>query len=123
MKIFLFSNIISPYRIGLYNELSRLLEHQMKFYFDSLLEDRKWKFDKTSIQFNYELLKSPNIKFLSKVSNNTNLNRTIYFPYKILIICFTEKPSIIISLEMGLRTILSILYKIIYKKRSLFFLK
>ena len=120
MKFLLFSNIIAPYRVGLYNRLSELLKNQIKFYFDSELEDRKWDINENAIRFNYEIINSFKIKKITTVSNNTVLPRTIYFPVKILKICFIEKPELVISTEMGWRTIFCIIYAKIFFKKSFF---
>ena len=117
MKVLFFSSIIAPYRIGLFNELSRLLDDEIKFYFDSFLEGREWDLDKDSIHFNYETLDSPNIILNSIVSNRTRLNRTIYFPYRVFLKCLKEKPDIILSFEMGWRTIFCIIYAKIFLKK------
>lgn len=118
MKIFFFLNILPPYRIGLYNKISEKLNGGAKFFFDSYSEkNRIWNIAEDSIKFDYEILNSPNVNLMSKASNNTKLFRTVYFPFKLLQICFTEKPDIVVSLEMGVRTIFSIIFCIIYKKK------
>ena len=120
MKVFFFLNILPPYRIGLYNKINEKLKGKVKFFFDSHTEkNRKWNSFDESIKFEYEILNSPNIKLETRTSNNTKLFRTIYFPFRILKICFKEKPETIISLEMGLRTIFCIAYSKVFNNNIL----
>ena len=118
MKHLFFANILPPYRIGLYNKISEKLNGNIKFYFDSYSEtNRKWNSFDNSIKFKYEILDSFKFHFSTKTSNNTKSFHTIYFPFKVLKTCFSEKPDTIVSLEMGLRSISCIIYSKIYKKK------
>ncbi len=93
MKYLFFINILPPYRIGLYNKISEKLNGSVKFYFDSYSEkNREWNTLKSLIKFQYEILNSPNIELETKVSNNTKLFHTVYFPFKILKFVFMKDP-------------------------------
>ena len=108
--ILLFSNIIAPYRIGLYNKLSEYFEDEVKFYFDRENEsNRKWQFEISKIKFDYQIGNSPYISVLSNSANKSKLQRFIYFPFYIFPVIFREKPGIILTSEFGLRTLFSLI--------------
>jgi glycosyltransferase involved in cell wall biosynthesis len=109
IKTLLFTNTIAPYRIGLFNKLNEYVKGSIFFYFDSVSEiNRKWQLNET-VDFNYKVLKSPNINIKSKVSNQTKLFRVIYFPYKVLFEVLQRKPEVVITSELGLRTVFAII--------------
>lgn len=93
-KILLITNIPTPYRIPLFNELSRQLESKglkLKVVFGALgYPRRKWQVSMSECQFDYEVLSSKNINYddLEKVS----------FTYSGLYrIISRENPSVIIT--------------------------
>lgn len=89
-KIFFFTNFFAPYRIGLFNELDRLLDRQIVFFFDTKSSPhREWKVDHKTIKYQYQIL------------NGKKFNIVRY--------CLKNKPKVIISCEFGLRTILCII--------------
>ena len=110
MKIFFFTNIIAPYRIGLYNKLNEYLKGDIKFYFDRKNEtNRKWSINEDDLDFNYKIKKSLFYKKVSKATNDSKLHRFIYFPFYIFSVVLRERPKIILSNEFGLRTLFTLI--------------
>ncbi len=108
-KVLLFTNIIAPYRIGLLNKLHEDLGGDLKIYFDSQTEtNRHWIIDE-KIVFDYEILNSPSISYATRVGNNARMLRSVYFPYKVFLRILKDKPEIVISSELGLRTVFAFL--------------
>jgi len=69
-KVCILTNIISPYRIPLFNAVSE--EKNFKFCVIALTErekNRKWKSQKSSIKFDYQILKSKQLSVNSKKTN------------------------------------------------------
>ncbi len=110
MKILYFTNIIAPYRVGLFNKLNKYFYSNIKFYFDRKTElNREWKIDVNSLKFNYEIRNTFFYNKVSNASNNSNLQRFIYFPFHIFPVILKEKPSVILSTEFGLRTLFALI--------------
>ncbi len=107
--ILVFSNIIAPYRVGLFNKLHERLGKNVKFYFDRENEsNRKWQLEKDKINFDYEIANSPFISILSDSANKSKLQRFIYFPFHIFRIIYGEKPEVVLTNEFGFRTLFSL---------------
>ncbi len=100
-KILFFTNYFAPYRVGLFNELSRLSNQQVEFLFDNEIDpDRTWKINRKTIKFNYHIMNSK-LDIIKK--------------------CLAIKPKFIISCEFGLRTILCIISGRIIKAKVIVF--
>ncbi len=110
MKILYFTNILAPYRIGLFNKLNEIFNGDIKFYFDGKTEiNRKWKIPEAELKFRYEINNAPYISTVSYSVNKSELQRFIYFPFYIFKIVLREKPEIILTSEFGLRTLFALI--------------
>lgn len=109
-KVLFFVNIIAPYNISVFNRISDLLDWEVFFYFDQTKEfNRSWEIPKDAIRFNYKIENSWKIKKVSKVGNKASIQKTVYFPFFILRRIWKDKPTVVVSIEFGLRTIFSLL--------------
>ena len=110
MKILFFTNIIAPYRVGLFNKLDEYFYGNIKFFFDKKTElNRKWMIDEDDLKFSYEIRNTFFYKKVSKASNNSELHRFIYFPFYIFHVVLKEKPNVILTNEFGLRTLFALI--------------
>lgn len=101
-KVLLITNIPTPYRIPLFNELSKQLEvsgMELIVVFGAMgYARRKWKIDMTEIKFKYEILQSR--KFFSFDSEK------MIFSYSGLYkIINNERPSLIITNAFSISTL------------------
>lgn len=110
-KVILLTEIISPYRIPVFNEIAKSVESQfLVLFFGKTEKRRKWKVYQEKIKFHYEIL--PNILFQKKGLAPYFLNPTIFFRLlkyspEIVIIGGYHQPS----------SLLAILYAKLFKRR------
>lgn len=110
-KIIILTEIISPYRIPVFNEIAQRLSGQFLVLFLGQTEKRReWKIYKENIKFNYEVL--PHIMLQRKDSspyffNPTLLSRLIEYSPDIIIKGGYHQPS----------SFLAMLYTKLFKKR------
>jgi len=100
-KILLITNIPTPYRIPLFNELNKKLEGRglkLKVVFGAnSYTRRKWEVDMSECKFDYELLPSRKIKYLD--------SERIMFTYSGLFrVISKENPCVIITNAFSLAT-------------------
>lgn len=82
IKVALVHNIISPYRIPVFNHLASKRNLDLTVYFlNESARNRKWETDfyRKKINFNYEILPSINLKIPFVNSIEYNINPTIFF--------------------------------------------
>src|SRR5687767_3968080 len=109
-KAHFFVNIIAPYNIPLFNRISAMLGGNVCFHFDQATEtNRSWEILNREIAFDYKIENSLNIDRLADTANNTKVFSTFYFPFFIFKRIWNNKPSVVVSIEFGLRTIFSFL--------------
>lgn len=93
-KVMLITNIPTPYRIPLFNEISRLLREKgakLKIVFGALTYSRrKWRVDLSSCEFDYKILASKFIKL-------SNQERVIFTYPSIIRLIYANKPHIIVA--------------------------
>ncbi|OHD07722.1 MAG: hypothetical protein A2086_13540 [Spirochaetes bacterium GWD1_27_9] len=117
MKIALLTNFITPYRLPLYKEISKRVE-KLKIFLSTPMEDnRNWKPEWDDLDVTVQ--KNITIKKNWKHSHGFKDNLYIHIPYDTLFLLKKYKPDVIISSEMGARTIQASLYKIFNPKCKL----
>jgi len=108
-EVLVFVNIIAPYNIPLFNRISQSLNNVL-FLFDQVKEaNRSWNIQDENIHFDYFIEDSFHLKRSSKVANGTSLQRTIYFPFFVFKKIWLYKPTTVLSIEFGLRTMFSMI--------------
>jgi glycosyltransferase involved in cell wall biosynthesis len=114
VKVILLTEIISPYRIPVFNEITqRLGERFQVIFFGETEKRRQWKICKEDIKFSYEVL--PFILFQKKDSaphffNPALLHKLIKYSADIIIIGGYHHPS----------SLLAILYAKLYRRKIIF---
>jgi len=100
-KVLLITNIPTPYRIPLFNELNRQLENnglKLGVVFAAMGYDRRqWKVDMSDCKFEYEVLSSKNISY----DDSEKVSFTYSGLYKAI---KREKPSVIVTNAFSLAT-------------------
>ncbi len=114
MKIALLTNIISPYRVPIYKSISN--EYELAI-FTSGNEDNR---DPSFIEYqtlNCQIKESWGFTFKKKIKNDDKIYDHKYLHIKpgVLIDLIRFKPKLIISVELGARTIFAILYGVIFR--------
>ncbi|MBO9572677.1 MAG: glycosyltransferase family 4 protein [Chitinophagaceae bacterium] len=90
--------------------MSDLRQGDILFLFDKETEvNRQWEYQLEKIDFEYEIGNSFSFVKDSKVINGTSLKRTIYFPFYVFRKVRRHRPQVILTVEMGLRTIFSLI--------------
>jgi len=101
-KVFLITNIPTPYRIPLFNEINKQLEERnikLKVIFGALgYARRKWLIDMSECTFDYKILTTRSIQF----SNPEKASFTYSGLYQLI---SKEKPSVIISNGFSIATV------------------
>jgi len=78
-KILLITNIITPYRITMFNEINRKIKDDFCVWFMSETEpNRQWKIDYKKINFRYEILKGLIIGLKFPVKKYLHINPGFY---------------------------------------------
>jgi len=113
-KVLLLTNIISPYRISLFNKLNDKFEgNRVNFevWFLAIKDkNRKWNVDRGEIKFHYRVL--PNIRFyIQKMDWGIYLNPFIFFRL------FKKNPDVIIGHYDNLAYWIAFLYTKLFKKK------
>src|SRR3989338_4408677 len=111
-RIALLTEIISPYRIPVFNEIDRSAPGKFRFFFLGKTEKRRqWKIYREKIDFHYKVL--PSILFQQGSSGSPYfLNPTIFYEL------MRHSPGIIITGGyQHLSYLLAIFYARIFKKR------
>ena len=105
-KVILITNIPTPYRVPLFNVMSRMftredLDLKVLFYAETY-DRRKWKCPLVDARFDYKVLKSWKIRI--------NEERTLFVPLNLIDILRKEKPSVIIVGGFSVPTLMVYLF-------------
>lgn len=103
MRVSVLTNILPPYRIGFYNELSRLCD--LHVVLDSLsTPDRQWKIDPTAVKFRYSVSNNRHSAVDRPGAGYATERRYFNFSERTLPELWRIRPDIVVSLELGPRT-------------------
>ncbi|HOL57778.1 MAG TPA: glycosyltransferase family 4 protein [Spirochaetota bacterium] len=112
-KVALLVNFIPPYRIPLYTEIAKYVK-ELKIFISTYMEkNRNWKVEYKDL--NVFKQKCITIDRTHKHPHGFTDEIYIHIPYNTIKELEEYSPDIIISGEMGLRSILSMIYKIFHK--------
>jgi len=115
-KIMIITNMMSFYRLDLFNELSKNTNYKFHVVFSAEKEDnrRNWEINKEKLKFDYTLLKS---KSIIKKGSGIQENRIINIPKNVFREFRKINPDIIIASEYNLTSIKGFLFaKLFFKK-------
>ena len=114
-NVLMLVNSIPPYRIPLFNWIGKNVSNLMVIY-DKLIEsDRKWQIDLEDIGFRAQ--ESGAISFTRK--GRSGAGSDIHFPLNLYWKIRSAKPNLILTTELGMRTLIAIIYKISHPKVQL----
>ncbi len=115
-RVALLTNIPSPYRIPFFRELSRRCE--LSVFFDALSEpNRNWSVEPSQFGFRHKFLKGICISFKRHRSDLAfDDERYFQLRYEILPALLKFKPDVVISAELGSRTLQAYLYCLITRR-------
>lgn len=115
MKILFITNIISPYRVPLFNYLNTFSEHKIKvFFLAETAKHMRWHVDKKTIKFDYEILDGVNI-FIPRMEWTVHLNKAVVKKLN------SENPDVIVALGYGYPAVITALIWAKIKKRKFVF--
>ncbi len=107
LRVALLTNIPTPYRIPFFEELNNICD--LTVLFDGLSEpNRQWVWNDSDFRFPCQFLKG----FLIPYTRHRNVNdrRFLQFRYNIVPYLFRLRPDVVVSAEMGPRSIQAELY-------------
>jgi len=112
MKVLFITNIISPYRVPLFNYLNTFSEHKTKvFFLAETAKHMRWRVDKKTIKFDYEILDGVNI-FIPRMEWTLHLNKAVVKKLNL------EDPDVIVALGYDYpAVIIALIWAKIKKKR------
>ncbi|MBN1372491.1 MAG: glycosyltransferase family 4 protein [Anaerolineaceae bacterium] len=117
MKLALLIAYIPPYRIPLFKELSSKVG-DVKFLLSIPMEpNRKWVADYSDL--NVEIQKSLMIPYIWRHPKGFSEVLYMHFPYNTIRELWNYSPDVIISVEMGFRTLQVLIYKFLKPKAKL----
>jgi glycosyltransferase involved in cell wall biosynthesis len=94
-KVAILMNMPAPYRVDLFNELTKNPDYEITVIYSTMIEDnRKWEISKESLKHNYVFLKVKTIKFKYKLHY-----KYVHIPFNIIKILKELNPDIIIGQE------------------------
>ena len=120
MKIALLSNFIPPYRKSLYKELDTLSSEMKVFVSTEMEKNRSWKMDHDGL--NVVVQKSLSYFKSWKHEHGFSDKTPVHIPYDTIYQLRKYSPDVVISGELGIRSLLSALYCKMYKKPLLLWL-
>jgi glycosyltransferase involved in cell wall biosynthesis len=95
IKVAILMNMPAPYRVDLFNELTKNSNYDITVIYSTMIEDnRKWEISKESLKHNYVFLKVKTIKFKYKLHY-----KYIHIPFNIIKTLKELNPDIIIGQE------------------------
>lgn len=118
MKTAFLSNIISPYRLPVFQKLSELLNHDFCVMINAQNEfDRNWDLSYQDLQ----VIQTPTWSIKRKVHSRDPIPFTqvitLHIPYGLWNSLRKYKPDTVISLELGVRTLIAWLYCSLFRKK------
>lgn len=111
MRVALLQNFVAPYRVSLYEKLCEHI-HTLKVFVSTPMEiDRKWKVEWGSL----DVVVQKNITIYKKKFDISGFVRTlqIHIPYDTIVQLWRFQPDAVISVELGMRSLQVVIYKII----------
>jgi hypothetical protein len=120
MKVALLTNFIPPYRKSLYQLIARRVDH-FKVYLSTAMEsDRNWQVNHDGL--NVEIQKTLSYQKEWKHENGYNQFVDIHIPYDTVYRLFKFRPDVVISVELGIRSLLSSIYCSLFGKQLILWL-
>jgi len=117
MKIWLIQNIISPYRIKLFQTMSETMDVEFKLILLSkgLKYMPQWKFNPEDMPFEAERVEG--IVFYTGYENQICINPLLFIKM------IREKPDVIICAGFSFATLISLIYKLIFRGRYIIWME
>lgn len=113
-KIILITNIIAPYRVPLFNQISKIKYIDLEVLFCQVkTKDRLWNIP-LDMRFNYKILKGFRCQLKRK---SMYAKRTVHINPGLIFHLLKKNPDVIISAEYSLPTFLAFSYCKLFKKR------
>ncbi len=116
-RVAMLTNIIPPFRKLLYAALQRHCEHLRILVSMRMEPNRHWRTDWEGLDV--KLQKTLTITRISKHPEDRNEYRIIHLPLDTILALLQYKAQVVISLEMGFRTLLAVVYRKIRPKTKL----
>ena len=114
-NVLMLVNSIPPYRIPLFNWIGKNVSTLIVIY-DKLIEsDRKWQIVLEDIGFRAQ--ESQAISFTRK--GRSDAGSDIHFPLNLYWKIRSAKPNLILTTELGMRTLIAVIYKILHPEVQL----
>lgn len=112
-KLVLLTNFVPPYRVGLFNALSRFFCEFTVLASTSMEPDRTWEVPET--RFPVRIQRGFTIK--RNISHNNIFSQDIFvhIPVDTFFRLFKLKPDIVVTDEFGFRTLLSLIYAKLFR--------
>lgn len=116
-KVILITNIISPYRIPVWNYVSQQKEFDFKIFFMRETEyNREWRIPLEDIQFKYEILSGLHLP-VKKLNWEIHFNPGVFFKLK------KENPDVVILDGYDTPTVwIALFYAKLHKKKIIFWI-
>jgi glycosyltransferase involved in cell wall biosynthesis len=107
VRVAVLTNIPTPYRLSFFNELANFCD--LRVLFDNLSEpNRHWVLNRSDFRFSYKILKGLMIPYLRH--SGFRERRFLQLGYAIIPQLVRLRPDVVISAEMGTRTLQAELY-------------
>jgi glycosyltransferase involved in cell wall biosynthesis len=113
-KIALLTNIVSPYRVPIYREISK--HYDLRVFTSGQEDNRDWgHVDLSNLSVKQSWGFSIHRKIIDRSGNVTNL-RFVHINFGYIIDLVFMRPDAVISLEMGFRSLVSLAYCTAFRK-------
>lgn len=108
MKVALLTNFIPPYRKSLYTELDKQLDSLTVFISQTMEDNRNWEVDHGALN----VVVQKGVRYSKKWKGEFGYQETsiVQIPYDTFFKLKKYKPEVVISAELGMRSVLSALY-------------
>ncbi|MFK8046232.1 MAG: glycosyltransferase family 4 protein [Crocinitomicaceae bacterium] len=114
MRIALLTNFIPPYRKSLYESLDKKVDDLTIFISQEMENNRSWKANNSGLTV--ILQKGFRYNKTWKTGQGYSDKTTVQIPYDTFFQLRKQQPNLVISAELGFRSLLAMLYCKIYKK-------
>lgn len=104
MKVALLTNFIPPYRVSLYKAVSDKVENFHVFVCTEMEKNRSWKVDVGDLNVTIQ----KNISYFKTTENG--YKTYVHFPYDTIFKLIKYNPDVVISAELGFRSLFSTVY-------------
>lgn len=105
-KIIIFHNIISPYKVLMFNELNKYTDKRLHVvFFAETADDREWRIEYGLIEFDYTVLNHGSLNQVGNMKLSKQIAKFLLdYPYKISVVLLGEyiKPAYWCALLWGL---------------------